>query len=85
MNDELHYATCQSWETGLLDTCTCRPLAAWRVRKEPAELFAWRIWRYTGDGTYEHVMRCSTFTGAINLIDQFIWLRKNTVNGESVV
>jgi hypothetical protein len=58
----------------------------WRVRKEAEELFAWRIWHYSLSSlTYEHVMRCSTWDGAMALIDQFVWLRKNAMTGETHV
>jgi hypothetical protein len=78
-----HYATCAGWQSGDMDDCDCFEPRAWRVRKEPCELFAWRIWRRTNDGNYEHVMRCSTFTGAMSLIEQFLWLRKNALKRES--
>jgi hypothetical protein len=77
LNDDLtHYGTCAAWTTGSWADCDCKGQPPWRVRKEPEELFAWRIWRYTDDGVYEHVMRCSTWTGAMSLIDEFIGLRR---------
>lgn len=76
-----HYATCLVWESGSWANCTCQDIKPWRIRKEPAELFAWRIWRLTDDGGYEHLMRCSTWAGAIALVDQFVWLRNNALTG----
>lgn len=76
MSDYLHYATCPTWETGSWADCDCKGQPPWKVRKEPAEVFPWRIWRYTSDGTYEHLMRCSTWAGAMSLIDQLMWLRR---------
>lgn len=82
MSDELsHFATCLVWSTGNWANCNCKNQPPWKVRKEPDELFAWRIWRYTGDGTYEHLMRCSTFSGAISLINGFVELRKAAREG----
>jgi hypothetical protein len=72
----VHYAACAGWSTGDLDDCNCYEPRAWRVRKEPAEQFPWRIWRRTNDGAYEHVMRCSTWAGAMSLIEGFTMLRR---------
>lgn len=46
-------------------------------------MFAWRIWRLAEDG-YEHLMRCSTFEGAVSLVAQFIWLQRNAIDRESI-
>lgn len=73
-----HYATCKAWSTGNGTNCDCRQ-APWRIRKEPEELFAWRIWRYTKDGVYEPLMRCSTWAGAMSLITEFIALRRQAM------
>lgn len=78
-----HYATCGVWSTGDWKTCNCRGMAPWRIRKEPDEMFAWRIWRLAEDG-YEHLMRCSTFEGAVSLVAQFIWLQRNAIDRESI-
>lgn len=83
MNELSHYATCAVWTTGNPKNCNCADQPPWRIRKEPHELFAWRVWRYTDDGTYEHLMRCSTWAGAMSLVEQFVWLRKNALTGES--
>lgn len=81
----IHYAGCAGWKSGDMDDCTCYEPRAWKVRKEPDEQFPWRIWRRTNDGPYEHLMRCSTWTGAMSLVNQFEWLRKNALTGESHV
>lgn len=79
MNYIVHYATCPCWETGDFDDCSCFLPAAWRIRKEPSEQFPWRIWRRTADWTYEPLMRCSSWRGAMELVGQFIWLRQHAV------
>lgn len=79
----LHHGSCPTWATADWDTCNCYNSAAWRIRKEPGELFPWRIWRRTEDFTYEHLMRCSSWAGAMNLVEQFIWLRNNVMERES--
>lgn len=81
-DDELHYATCPIWATGSWADCDCRGEPVWRIRKEPDEVFAWRIWRRDNDGRYEHLMRCSTWAGALALVEQFMWLRKNALTGD---
>lgn len=72
-----HYGTCQVWETGSWNNCTCHRVAPWRIRKEPEEQFPWRIWRRTSDMTYEPLMRCASWAGALALVHQFQWLRAN--------
>lgn len=81
----MHFATCPAWETADWQDCTCLHAAPWKVRKEPAEQFPWRIWRRTTDDSYEPLMRCSTFAGAINLIDGLVWLRHNALSRQSNV
>lgn len=71
MNELSHYATCLVWETGNRQDCDCHDVPPWRVRKESAESFPWRVWRWTEDGAYEHFVRCSSFTGAIKFIRAF--------------
>lgn len=73
-----HYATCKVWSSGYWNSCDCRGLPLWRIRKESGELFPWRVWRYTDDDVYEPLMRCSTFDGARELVAQFEWLRRQT-------
>ena len=87
MNSILHYATCRSWESGLIESCSCFFLPAWKIRKEEGELFPWRIWRRVNgdDPSYQHVMRCSSWQGAVELVSQFIWLRNNAIQRESSV
>jgi hypothetical protein len=78
-----HYATCSVWSTGNWQSCNCSTLPPWKIRKEPHELFAWRVWRLAEDG-YEHLMRCSTWAGAISLVTQFIWMREHALQRESI-
>lgn len=78
-----HFATCQVWQTGNWRRCNCLDAKPWRIRKEQDELFAWRIWRLAGDG-YEHLMRCSTFEGAISLVDQFMWMREHALERQAI-
>ncbi len=80
-----HYATCPGWVTGGITDCTCYEIADWRIRKETDQSYPWRIWRRTGDFVYEPVMRCSTWHGAVELVNQFIWLRQNALHKESNV
>lgn len=77
MNSLSHYATCNVWESGSWATCDCYMVPAWRIRKEPGEIHPWRIWRRTDDMNWEHLMRCSTYAGAVALVKEFIWLRNN--------
>lgn len=85
MKTLLHYATCPAWDTGDTVSCTCFSAPPWRIRKEPAEAFPWRIWRRTADFNYEPLMRCSRFEGAVELVAQLIWLRNNALHRESNV
>lgn len=85
MNLTDHYASCPGWETGHLADCTCYEPPAWRIRKEPGGQFPWRIWRRTSDFTYAPLMCASTFDGAMELVSQFVWLRKNALNRETNV
>lgn len=74
---------CQVWTTGEWDTCDCFLIwPVWRIRKEPNEQFPWRIWRWTNDGYYEPLMRCSSFEGARQLVLQMAWLRKAALRGD---
>lgn len=85
IDDLSHFATCSVWSTGLPGSCDCSGMRPWRVRKDPGELFAWRIWRLTGDAVYEPMMGCSTWLGAMSLIEQLIWLRNNALQKETNV
>lgn len=85
MSDLSHFATCKVWSSGNWRECDCAGMRPWRVRKQPEELFAWRIWRYTGDGVYEPMMGCSTWSGAMSLIQQLMWLRDQAVEKETNV
>lgn len=80
MSDDLsHYATCKVWETGSWAECDCKGQPPWRIRKEDSELFPWRIWRYTDDGTYEHLMRCSSWSKAMSMVDGFMGIRRQAL------
>jgi hypothetical protein len=84
-NSLTHYATCQVWESGNWADCTCYSAAPWKIRKEPQEQFPWRIWRRTSDESYEPLMRCSTFAGAVELIKGLVWLRENALHKDGNV
>lgn len=85
MNTLIHPATCPTWQTASLTDCTCYSTAIWRIRKETGEMFPWRIWRRTSDLTYEPLMRCSTFLGALELVQNLLWLRHNVLQRETNV
>lgn len=85
MNTLIHPIGCPVWETGSVVDCTCPLLAAWRIRKDPFEQFPWRIWRLTGDATYESMMGCSSFEGARQLVLQLMWLRTHAIKREADV
>lgn len=76
MNEKLHYGSCPVWGSAAAGDCTC-PAPAWRIRKDPAEQFPWRVFRQTSDGP-EQLMGCSTWQHAVSLIREFDKLRANT-------
>lgn len=86
MNDDFvltHFATCKVWATGSCSGCDCQ-MPPWRIRKEPAELFAWRIFRFTSDG-YVRLMGCSSFEAARQLVIQLMWMRDHALKREADV
>lgn len=83
MTSIVHFATCRVWVVGQWSACDCLITPVWRIRKDSAGQFPWHILRRTGDVTYEHVMRCSSWEGAVELVLQFIWLRNNAVQRET--
>ena len=80
MTDKLHYPTCLVWETNDADACSCVPREDWRILKDPAQLFPWRVFRRTADGQLQELMGCSTRARAIELVDGFNWLRERGNN-----
>ncbi len=76
MNASFHYATCHGWVSGRLSDCNCRERVAWwRIRYEGGP-FPWRIWALSADHvTYDPVMRASSWTYAMKMVDQMILLR----------
>ncbi len=75
-----HYASCPGWESGVVADCTCYVLPAFRIRKEVTEQFPWRIWRRTADLTYTPLMSASTWDAAFELVQGFLWLRREGLN-----
>jgi hypothetical protein len=75
----IHYGSCAGWESGDMDDCDCFDPRPWRIRKEPEEQFPWRVWRRTDDWSYEPLMRCSSWHGAMELVHQFICLRERAL------
>ena len=74
MKSILHYGSCPTWETADFADCSCYS-TVWRIRKEPAELFPWRIWQRTTDLDYEPLMRCSSFENARQMVTALMILR----------
>lgn len=79
----LHPATCPVWVTARFTDCTCMSVPSWRIRKEPGESFPWRIWRRTDDLTYEPLVRAASWSAAVRLVQQMIWMREHAVRRES--
>lgn len=76
----IHAASCPVWSSGDEIDCACEVCdQTWFIRNTPTELFPWRVWRRMNDGSYEPLMRCSTFEGARQLANQLQWLRLNAI------
>lgn len=75
----LHKGGCPVWATGGAGDCTCNPtpVPTWRIRPQDDAEFPWRVFRWTGDACYEPLLRCSTFDGAVALVESFKSLEKN--------
>lgn len=83
MTSIVHFPTCQVWVVGRWSACDCNFVPAWRIRKLNTGPYPWQVLRLSSDDTYEHVMRCSSWEGAMELVQQFIWLRNNAVRRET--
>lgn len=81
-NDVLHGGSCWVWATGVASDCNCQPTPVWRIRKEPQQQFPWRVFRLTGDATYEPLMRCSRFDQALALVRGLADLQKTAEMGK---
>lgn len=75
MNSTEHFGTCAAWVSGSELDCDCAVVAPWRIRKERAESFPWRIWRRTDDDDYIPLLRCATFPAAMAMVEQLQALR----------
>ena len=76
VNSTEHFGTCAAWASGSEFDCDCvTGMAPWRIRKDHAKAFPWRIWRRTDDDDYIPLLRCSTFAAAMAMVTQLQALR----------